>query len=69
MSRKHFEALAAEFRAQIEALRGASHNCMTPDRVELAVNATKDAIDCVCRVAADANPNFDRARFYAACGL
>ncbi len=69
MSRKHFIALAAEFRSQIESLRAASGNCMSPDRVEIAISATKDAIDCVSRVASEANPNFDRARFNAACGI
>ncbi len=63
MSRKHFIALAAEFKAQLDLLAGDT----LP--VTIARNATRQAIDCVCRVAADANPNFDRARFYAACGL
>jgi len=63
MSRKHFIALAAEFRAQVELLKGDT----LP--VTIALNATRQAIECVCRVAADANPNFDRARFLKACGI
>ena len=69
MSRKHFEALAAGFRNQAEALRAASGNCMTPDRVQLALNVLRDAAEVVAYVSASSNPNFDRTRFLSACGF
>jgi hypothetical protein len=69
MSKKHFIALAAGFKAQAEAIRGASHNCLTPDRVELSLNVLRDSAQMVANVAAQHNPNFDYARFFEACGL
>lgn len=69
MSKKHFIALAAGFRAQADALRGASHNCLSPDRVELALSVLKDSAQMVANVAAQHNPNFDHARFFEACGI
>lgn len=63
MTKKHFIALAAEFRDQIELLKGDTL------AVTIALNATKQAIQCVCRVAQRDNPRFDEGRFLKACGL
>ena len=60
MTRKHFEALAAELKRV-----GPAYwiDATSRDTVHMA------AIQAVADVCARFNPNFDRARFLAACGV
>jgi hypothetical protein len=70
MTKKHFEALAAALKAT------------SPDRHDEECTRVNDRMaraECVCQwqqdvdaladVCARFNPNFDRARFLAACGV
>jgi post-segregation antitoxin (ccd killing protein) len=61
MSRKHFEALAAEIRAEYTAAVNAGN---LEGRASIAALAGR-----IARVCADSNPNFSDARFIKACGL
>lgn len=61
MSRKHFEALAAEIRtAYADACSGAG---------EEARNAVANLAGRIARACSDSNPNFDDRRFLKACGI
>jgi hypothetical protein len=61
MSRKHFEALAAEIRAEYTCAR-------TYDNFP-AAEAIARLAGRIARVCADSNPNFSDARFIKACGI
>ena len=66
MTRKHFEALAAALRwAEPRNDGGVFSDREHADRV---TQWKKDALS-VAEVCARFNPNFDRARFLAACGV
>lgn len=59
MSRKHYVAMAEEFRAGVEISKAEG---------QAALNATLRAIDGFCYVAKRDNSNFDPDRFRKACG-
>jgi hypothetical protein len=58
MSRKHFVVVAATLRLQLEAAIS-----------EEAKRAVRETIRALAVDFCDFNPNFDRNRFLAACGL
>lgn len=66
MSRKHFIAIAANIRNQVEATRAAKYSDV--DKATI-LGTVSDIANNLCRVFADANPAFNRGRFLAACGL
>jgi hypothetical protein len=67
MSRKHFIDLAAGFRAQVDNI---NRDLVSNDGLRLvALHTIKNSINIVADCAAKHNPNFDYARFYAACGV
>lgn len=71
MTRKHFEAIAEQFRAEREALERGEYDFpegpTSPRTVyRLALDSIEQRMANVC---ADHNPNFDRAKFLQACGL
>jgi hypothetical protein len=61
MSKKHFVRLALELSAVLAQAK--ESGCV--GRIETAVNA----IIAVANSCAAVNDNFDRARFYTACGM
>ena len=63
MSKKHFEALAAALNETRPGFTGTRKDCS--DRMKVWF---KD-VDAITEVCAIFNPNFDRARFLAACGV
>ena len=60
MTKKHYELIAEELNAALEINRNEGR---------AAINATMRMIDGLSVVFKQDNPNFDRARFYAACGV
>lgn len=66
MSKKHFIAIAATIRRQIDAI--ASANYTTRD-MHTSIDTLRVTAHNLCNVFADANPAFDRARFLTACGM
>lgn len=62
MTKKHFDALAAALRAQ------KPEDTFDENRLLLIIQWRADA-KVVADVCARFNPNFDRARFLAACGV
>lgn len=64
LSKKHFEAIVAQFaaaqRRSLE-LRGEGHT--------YSLIALEELASCLAAVFASENPNFNRARFLRACGF
>jgi len=60
MSRKHYVAMAEEFKAGVEISKAEG---------QVALNATLRAIDGFCCVAKRDNSRFDVTRFKGACGI
>ena len=60
MSKKHFEALAAALRASQPNSDDHGGSLLTQWQLD---------VDVVTEACARFNPNFDRARFLAACGV
>jgi hypothetical protein len=58
MTRKHFKAIAATLRRELQYADDTSS--------EIAIEDTAKAL---CSIFAEFNPNFDRGRFLAACGV
>lgn len=58
MSRKHYEAMAAEFGKAIADTREAN-----PDQIKWVWHGINLAVDAFCRTAAADNPAFDAVRF------
>lgn len=59
MSKKHFVAIAAAFRAELNAYAASPVAC---EGIEQTARR-------LCETFAAANPRFDRGRFLAACGV
>ncbi len=67
LSRKHFQALADIVREQRAKIR-ANACCPVPDDADMGADDCLDEMrDALAYFCADHNPNFDRARFLAAC--
>lgn len=64
MSKKHFIAIAATIRIQLENI-GTDGGPYAPAERSAVETTTRR----LCDVFADENPRFDRARFLAACGI
>lgn len=58
MTKKHFEAIAAQMKARVE-------ECHGPSEIFLMISVCGD----LAYTFASANPRFDRASFLKACGL
>lgn len=61
MSRKHYQSFAAMFAGEMALAKHSGDK----NRIIQVENIIRSAAD----IFAQDNPNFDRARFYAACGL
>lgn len=61
MTKKHFEAFAALLAGELAIARS--------QRSQKTIDAVKNIIRSTGDIFAQANPRFDRERFYAACGL
>ena len=59
MTNKHFEAIAAIFRSKL----------LESGRSEVYYNVVKEIIRVQANYFEDVNPDFDRERFLAACGI
>lgn len=68
MSKKDFIAIANTLRLQKENLESPSM-FLTADTREAALNALAETTSRLADVFISANPRFDKARFYAACGF
>lgn len=71
MTRKHFEAIAAEFKKHIDFLD--SHHAVAAGFDDGYYTGYRYAVEVLAEAQADyfatQNPNFDRNRFLAACGI
>lgn len=72
ITRKHFVAVAAQIRAQMDLYRvvldhPADHDAQV--QAQGAVGALEDATKGLAEVFAHFNANFDRERFMTACGF
>jgi hypothetical protein len=65
MSKKHFIAIAATIRSQIDS---ESHLIAGP-RKTVRLETIAESANRLADVFANENPRFDRARFLAACGI
>lgn len=65
MTKKHFDALADA----LSTARPITYGYNTPSQVADALAPWEESCAAVARVCARFNPNFDRARFLAACGV
>lgn len=65
MSRKHFEAIAAAIRTQLDNANGESNEFSR----EAATVAVVRIAHALAGIAANDNPRFDTRRFLAACGI
>lgn len=75
MSKKHFIAIAADFKEQLDFYRTqrdrytSNGNHAEASHADDAIEATSDLAWKLARTFAGFNPNFDRLRFLAACGI
>lgn len=60
MTKKHYQLIAEELNAALELNRSEGR---------AALNATMRIIEGLATIMRRDNPRFDRARFYAACGV
>jgi hypothetical protein len=68
MTRKHFEALAAEIRAEYTCAR-TYDNFPAAEAIARLAGRIARLAGRIARVCADSNPNFSDARFIKACGI
>lgn len=66
LTKKHFIAIAADFKTSIDYWTSAPH--ITERERSLVISALRNQIDAQCRFFKTVNPAFDSARFRAACG-
>lgn len=69
MTRKHFEAVAASFRIQLDNVVAPGHPNFHEERAAGARAAIIGCAESFARVAANDNPRFDTRRFLSACGV
>jgi hypothetical protein len=67
MSKKHFESLASNIRANLDSIRNSAR--WTEGEKGVALISAENVARAVAGVCADANPRFDTHRFLAACGI
>lgn len=69
MTRKHYEAMAAIIREQVEASQDGSRVRDVESSGAYVRNVLGVVARDMARVFAQDNPRFDRSRFLAACGI
>lgn len=65
MSKKHFIAIAAKIREQLETTRAIECLPIKVQRITALIQTARN----LCEVFADANPRFQSHRFLVACGF
>jgi hypothetical protein len=68
MTKKHFIEFARIIKAQVDAAQPAPGGIKTID-MNIADDNARFAAEMVAKVALADNPRFNKARFFAACGL
>ena len=66
MTRKHFNAIAADFAAAAAKIRTSSIDAYSTG---YALGGLREVADNLCDTFGSVNPNFDRNRFLKACTL
>lgn len=71
LTRKHYKALAAEFRFTLDHARlfAAACDTDTNDSRKAVAEAVQSIAKGVADICASDNPRFDRNKFFVACGI